>query len=80
MKEAFEEPLFREFAYIKNGDKNIIKNFDAHMAGKTKISIEEDSFDGVKVILKRDDNDSIKEIKFVCSCGQSKTIVFDYAG
>ena len=35
--------------------------------------------EGVRVLLKKDSNDSIKELKFVCSCGQTKTIILDYS-
>jgi hypothetical protein len=45
---------------------------------KAKISCEDD-LDGVRVLLKKDANDNLKEIKFVCSCGQSKSIILDYS-
>lgn len=79
MKDNFEEPVYREVN--ADGGKqalNFIKSSDAEVVGKSKISVEEDSHDGVKVILKKDANDSIKEIKFVCSCGQTKSIILDY--
>ena len=80
MKNNFEEPLFREFNYdIQESSGNFIKSSEAELVGKTKISVEEESHEGVKIILKKDGNDSIKEIKFVCSCGQTKSVVLDYS-
>jgi hypothetical protein len=80
MKNNFEEPLFREFTFpVNNKSSKFIKASMAEMIGKTKVTIEEGSHDGVKVILKKDSNDSIKEIKFVCSCGQTKSIILDYS-
>ncbi|MFA6978874.1 MAG: hypothetical protein WC209_06070 [Ignavibacteriaceae bacterium] len=80
MKENFKEPVFREVSIdpgVSTG--NLIKASNTHVTGKTKISVEEDGRDSVKVILKKDQADTIKEIKFVCSCGQTKTIVLDYS-
>jgi flagellar hook protein FlgE len=57
---------------------NIIKGSSAKIEGKVKVSIQHDELDDVKVILKKDENDNIKEIKFVCSCGQTKTVILDY--
>lgn len=80
MSDNFEEIVYREFDFkLNHKDGNLIKSSSSSVAGKTKISVEEDSHDGVKVVLKKDDNDSIKEIKFVCSCGQTKTIILDYS-
>lgn len=80
MKDNFKEPLFREFGLAdEKNAKSFIKAGEASIVGKTRISIEEESHDGVKVILKKDANDTIKEIKFVCSCGQTKSIVLDYS-
>ena len=80
MKSNFEEPLFREFNFpTSNISGNLIKAGGSEVIGKTKVSVEEGSHDGVTVILKKDSNDSIKEIKFVCSCGQTKSIVLDYS-
>jgi hypothetical protein len=77
MEEEFKELTYREIGHLKNSG-NIIKKNDAQITGKTKISVDEESEEGVKVILKKDSNDNIQEIKFVCSCGQTKTIVLDY--
>lgn len=74
----FEEQTFSEFFIEESKKNNVIKSNDSVLKGKTKISIEEEGVDGVKFILKKDENDILKEIKFVCSCGQTKTIILDY--
>lgn len=80
MKSVFEEPLFSEFDFAQNSFKgHLIKKSNAEFVGKTKVSVEEENHEGVKIILKKDANDSIKEIKFVCSCGQTKSIILDYS-
>jgi len=80
MKNNFKEPLFREYNYdLNESSGNFIKSTNAELVGKTKISVEEESHEGVKIILKKDANDSIKEIKFVCSCGQTKSVILDYS-
>lgn len=79
MKNSFEEPLFREFTFSQGDNGNFIKSGKTEMVGKVKVTVEEESHDGVKIILKKDSNDSIKEIKFVCSCGQTKSIILDYS-
>ena len=79
MTEIFEEPLFREVAQPANNAGNIIKAKDAEISGITKITVDENSEEGVKVLLKKDGNDFVKEIKFICSCGHTKTIVLDYS-
>lgn len=77
MEEEFKDLTYRE---IETGQTsgNIIKKEKAQITGITKISVEEESEEGVKIILKKDAHDNIQEIKFVCSCGQTKTIVLDY--
>ncbi len=80
MNDKFEDPIFREVD--KSSDKvsgNVIKAEKVVVSGKTKITIEEESHEGVKFILKRDAADEIKEIKFICSCGQTKTLILDYS-
>jgi hypothetical protein len=77
MEEEFKELTYREVGDFKSSG-NIIKKEDANITGKTKITVDEESEDGVKIILKKDANDNIQEIKFVCSCGQTKTLVLDY--
>ncbi len=62
---------------LKNG-KNVIKSEELQLEGKTKISFEEDEIDGVKIVLNKDENNNVREIKFICSCGQTKSIILDY--
>ncbi len=78
MNNSFEEPFFREVNFAEDTSGNIIKSKDAEITGVTKISIQEESDDGVKVILKKDENESVKEIKFICPCGSTKSIILDY--
>jgi len=77
MKEVFEESLYKEIEFAKNR-KGVIKSSQAKVIGKTKISIEEESHNGVKIVVKKDEKDTVKEIKFICSCGKTKSIVLDY--
>ncbi len=80
MTEEFEDMSYKEISYRdvpKSG--SVIKSSDVSIIGIAKISIEEDSSDGVKIILKKDEHDNIKEIKFVCSCGETKSLMLDYA-
>lgn len=77
MEEEFKELTYREVGRSNNSG-NIIKKNDAQITGKTKFTVDEEGEEGVKVIIKKDSHDNIQEIKFVCSCGQTKTIVLDY--
>ena len=80
MNDKFEEPLFRELDKKSNlTSGNVIKSDKVTIAGKTKITIEEESNEGVKFVIKKDSNEQIKEIKFICSCGQTKSILLDYS-
>lgn len=80
MKNKFEEPVFNELICDSvNSSGNYIKKENVRIVGKTKIKVEEESHGGVKVILKKDEDGSIKEIKFACSCGQTKTIILNYS-
>lgn len=79
MATQFEDALFKDiFTKNKTRTGNLIKAKDVEINGKAKISCEDD-LDGVRVLLKKDANDNLKEIKFVCSCGQSKSIILDYS-
>lgn len=79
MATQFEDALFKDiFTKNKTRTGNLIKAEDFEINGKAKISCEDD-LDGVRVLLKKDANDNLKEIKFVCSCGQSKSIILDYS-
>jgi hypothetical protein len=77
MNDSFEEQVFREIEPLNKKNK-IIKSGEAEIVGKTKISFEGDENEKVKVILKKDADDTIKELKFVCSCGETKAIILDY--
>ena len=77
MEDTFEEQLFREIE-CTNKKHRIIKSDEAEIVGKTKISFEENDNEKVKIILKKDADDTIKELKFVCSCGETKAIILDY--
>lgn len=62
---------------LKSG-KNVIKSEELKLEGKTKISFDEDDIDGIKIVLNKDENNNVREIKFICSCGQTKSIILDY--
>jgi hypothetical protein len=80
MTEEFEDQSYKDISYRNiSGDGNLIKAKDASVKGIAKITLEEDSHGGVKIILKKDDQDNIKEIKFVCSCGETKSVLLDYS-
>jgi hypothetical protein len=77
--EAFNEEIYREIAFDTKALKgNLISSDDIKIVGSRKISIEEETHEGVKIVLNKDSNDNIKEIKFVCSCGETKTVLLDY--
>ena len=78
MKESFEESLYKEIEFVKNRN-GIIKADRTKIIGKSKISVDEESDHGTKIVVKRDENDAIKEIRFICSCGKTKSIVLDYS-
>jgi len=80
MATKFEDPLFKDmFLHNKSGKGNLIKSEDVRVTGISKVTFEEDEMDGVRIMLKKDANDNLKEIKFVCSCGQTKSIILDYS-
>ncbi|HEX2869579.1 MAG TPA: hypothetical protein VHO03_21220 [Ignavibacteriales bacterium] len=78
-KDSFEDYVFNEISYVPKRSGNLIKGNEAKISGNIKVSVEEDSHDGVKIIVKKDRNENIKEIKFVCTCGQTKSILLDYS-
>jgi hypothetical protein len=78
MDNLFEEAIFRELNINDTSVSNIIKAADSKIIGKTKVTVEEEGQHGVKIILKKDEKDAIKEIKFICSCGQAKSLILDY--
>lgn len=76
---SFDDAIFKEISYEGTGTGNVIKSEDVELIGATKITVEEESHEGVKIILNKDENDNIKEIKFVCSCGETKSVLLDYS-
>lgn len=81
MKEdEFKDYEYKEISY-RNIDKsgNLVKAEDAKIVGMAKIALEQESNDGVKVVLVKDQEDNIKEIKFICSCGETKSVILDYS-
>lgn len=80
MKNKFEESVFNEYKYdSRNSSGNFFKKDKTNIIGKTKVTVEEESHEGVKVVLKKDEDESIKEIKFICCCGQTKSILLNYS-
>jgi hypothetical protein len=80
MGNHFEDALFKDiFAKNKAATGNLIKAEAVEIKGLSKISFEEDEADGIRIFLKKDAHDNLKEIKFVCSCGQTKSIILDYS-
>lgn len=78
-EEDFYEPVYKEVAPLKKSMSNVLDSSDIKIIGDVKISMDEDSEDSVNVFLKKDANDNIQEIKFICSCGKTKSIILDYA-
>ena len=77
---TFNEGIFKEVTYngsSRNG--NILNSDEIEIVGSRKITIEDESHEGVRIVLNKDSNDNIKEIKFVCSCGETKTVLLDYS-
>jgi hypothetical protein len=80
MKDLIDEAIFNSVT-CKNGSRksNLIKAEDVQVSGSSKICFEEDHAEGIKIILTIVDDNNIKEIKFICSCGQTKSISLDYS-
>ncbi len=79
-EEEFKEIPYDEITYREEGRVgNLISAESANIVGKAKITVDHDDLDDVKVIIKKDENDNIREIKFVCSCGQTKSVMLDYS-
>lgn len=78
--EEFKDQEFIEINHrsVKEGG-NVIKSKDVEILGTAKISIEQDQHDGVKIVLKKDAQENIKEIKFICTCGETKSVLLDYS-
>jgi len=76
---AFNEETFREISYDNSAlNGNVINANEIEVIGTSKITIEEESHEGVRIVLNKDSEDNIKEIKFVCSCGETKSVLLDY--
>ena len=80
MNDIMEEANFNTVT-CKNGSRKsgLIKAEDVQISGSSKICFEEDHAEGTKIILTKDADNNIKEIKFICSCGQTKSIALDYS-
>lgn len=79
MSELFVENTYREVINPnKSHSGNLIKKNDIKIIGATKIEAHEEHDDSVKVLIKKDEQDQVQEIKFVCSCGETKSIKLDY--
>lgn len=80
MNNTFHDSFFNlATTNSKARNSNIIKANDVIMQGVSQISFEEDSAEGIKVVLHKDTEGNLKEIKFICSCGQTKSLVLDYS-
>lgn len=79
MEAQFEDLIYKEICHrAVRGNGGVIKAADASIKGFTKITLEQESHDSVKIILKKDEKDNVKEIKFICSCGETKSVLLDY--
>lgn len=80
MANNFEDALYKDvFSKNKTTTGNLIKSDAVEMKGLSKISFEDSEEDGIRILLKKDAQDNLKEIKFICSCGQTKSIILDYS-
>lgn len=80
MNNLIEEAIFNSIT-CKNGSRksNLIKAEDVQLSGSSKICFEEDHAEGIKIVLTKDADNNVKEIKFICSCGQTKALSLDYS-
>lgn len=80
MNNLIEEANFNIVTCNNRSNKSsLIKAENLEVAGSSKICFEEDHADGIKIILTKDADNNIKEIKFICTCGQTKSISLDYS-
>ncbi len=79
MDDEFLEPIYEEIAPVSSSRSNVIKATQVQIVGKSKLTVEENSEDDVTIFLKKDASDNIQEIKFVCACGRTKSILLDYS-
>ena len=79
MSDTFAENTYREVINSNSSKSgNVIKKNEITTSGQTKVEFHDEHDDAVKILLKKDENDQVQEIKFVCSCGETKSIAFDY--
>ncbi|MCB0743913.1 MAG: hypothetical protein KDC52_16945 [Ignavibacteriae bacterium] len=77
--DQFNEAVFKEISYRNDAIfGNVMSAEEVEIIGTSKISVEEESHEGIKIVLNKDENDNIKEIKFVCTCGETKSVILDY--
>lgn len=78
----FENFIENSYKEINNTNKiqsgNVIKKESVKESGNVKIEFHDEHDDSVKILLKKDENDEVREIKFVCSCGETKSVLLDY--
>jgi hypothetical protein len=80
MNNLIDEAVFNSITSKCNSRKSrLIKAEDVKLSGSSKIHFEEDHAEGIKIVLTKDADNNIKEIKFICSCGQTKSIALDYS-
>ncbi|MDT3695791.1 MAG: hypothetical protein ROY99_05310 [Ignavibacterium sp.] len=80
MNNMMEEAMFNSITSKNNKRKSkLIKAEDVQLSGSSKIHFEEDHAEGIKIVLTKDADNNIKEIKFICACGQTKSITLDYS-
>lgn len=80
MNNIIDEAIFNTVTCSNNSRRSgLIKAEDIQISGSSKICFEEDHAEGIKIILTKDADNNIKEIKFICSCGQTKSITLDYS-
>lgn len=79
MSDTFVENTYREvLSNNTTNTGNVIKKNEIATKGQTKVEFHDEHDDSVKILLKKDENDQVQEIKFVCSCGETKSITLDY--
>lgn len=79
MSELFVENTYREVINPnKSNSGNLIKKDNVQYIGGTKIESHDEHDDSVRVLIKKDEHEQVQEIKFVCSCGETKSIKLDY--
>ncbi|PID62485.1 MAG: hypothetical protein CR986_01585 [Ignavibacteriae bacterium] len=77
--DSFNEEIYRCISFNNSALKgNLLNAEDVKIAGTSKIAVQHDNHEGVKIILNKDAEENIKEIKFVCSCGETKSVILDY--